>query len=42
MIKNPLPRLCVWLLLGLLQASVALGAYQIDTFQFADDVEKRR
>ena len=42
MIKNPLPRLCVWLLLGLLQASVALGASQIDTFQFADDVEKRR
>ena len=41
MIKTLCPD-CVWLLLGLLQASVALGASQIDTFQFADDVEKRR
>ena len=31
-----------WLVLVLLPASVALGASQIDTFQFADDVEKRR
>lgn len=31
-----------WLVLVMLPASVALGASQIDTFQFADDVEKRR
>ena len=42
MTRNPLLRLNTWLLLALLPTSVALGASQIDTFQFADDVEKRR
>ena len=42
MIRYPLRKLSSWLLLALLPATVALGASQIDTFQFADDVEKRR
>ena len=42
MTRYRLLTLNAWLLLVLLPASVALGASQIDTFQFADDVEKRR
>ena len=42
MTRNPLFRLNTWLMLAMLPTTVALGASQIDTFQFADDVEKRR
>ena len=42
MTSSSLLRMNTWLLLMLLPTSIALGASQIDTFQFADDVEKRR
>ncbi len=42
MTRNPLFRLNTWLMLAMLPTAVTLGASQIDTFQFADDVEKRR
>ena len=40
MTSSSLLRMNTWLLLMLLPTSIALGASQIDTFQFADDVEK--
>lgn len=42
MTSSSLLKMNTWLLLMLLPTSIALGASQIDTFQFADDVEKRR
>ena len=42
MTSSSLLKMKTWLLFMLLPTSIALGASQIDTFQFADDVEKRR
>lgn len=42
MTSSSLLKMNTWLLFMLLPTSIALGASQIDTFQFADDVEKRR
>ena len=40
MTSSSLLKMKTWLLFMLLPTSIALGASQIDTFQFADDVEK--